>query len=100
MWKILFTAKAERDIKDQYKKGLLTEEDREVIATWIKQVQEFGPESLRRGVNFWYDHDLVDDWNGYRSSAFSYRGRIIYKVEDKKITVVVAKITTEHNYKK
>ena len=100
MWKVFFTAEAEKDIKDQYKKGLLTEEDREVIATWIKQIQEFGPDSLRRGTNFWHDHDLIDNWSGYKSSAFSYRGRIIYKVENKNIIVVVAKVTTEHNYKK
>ena len=98
MWQVLFTAKAEHEIKEQVKLGLLTDEDREVISTWIKQVKEFGPDSLAQG-HFWHDHSLEDNWKGHRSSAFSYRGRIIYKIEDKKITVIVVRLTSSHDYR-
>ncbi|MEI8346700.1 MAG: hypothetical protein WCG27_04485 [Pseudomonadota bacterium] len=100
MWKILFSAEAERETKDQFRKGLLTDEDREVISTWIKQIAEYGPESLREGSNFWYDHDLQGEWRGYRASAFSFKGRIIYKIENRIVTVLVVRITTAHDYKK
>lgn len=99
MWKILFTAAAEKEIKNQYKSGALTDSDREVIATWIKQVSEFGPESLRDSGNFWHDHNLDGIWEGFRSSAFSYRGRIIYKIENNKIMIKVVKLTTTHDYR-
>ncbi len=100
MWKILFSAAAEKDVKSLFQSGKLNDSDREVIATWIKQVQEFGPDSLRTGSNFWYDHDLYDEWKGYRASAYSFKGRIIYKVEEKNIVVVVVKITATHDYLK
>ena len=98
MWSVLFTAKAEKEIKQQYKDGKITDDDREVISTWIKQVVEFGPDSLRLSGNFWHDHDLEANWKGFRSSAFSYKGRIIYKVEKKKITVKVVRVTSTHDY--
>lgn len=98
MWKVLFSANAEKDIKDLLKGQKLSEDDREVIATWIKQVQEFGPESLQQGSNFWHDHELFDDWKGHRSSAFSFKGRLIYRIEKKKIVVLVVKVTATHDY--
>jgi mRNA-degrading endonuclease YafQ of YafQ-DinJ toxin-antitoxin module len=100
MWKVLFTAEAERDIKDLLKTGEMKNADREVIATWIRQVQEWGPDSLRSGSNFWYDHDLFDEWKGHRASAYSFKGRIIYKVQDKRIIVLVIRITASHDYSK
>lgn len=100
MWKVLFTSDAERNIKSLLKSGHLSDSDREVIATWIKQVQEFGPDSLRTGSNFWHDHDLSAEWRGHRSSAYSFKGRIIYKVEEKKIIVIVVKVTATHDYSK
>ncbi len=100
MWKVLFASNAEKDIRSLLKNGHFLESDREVIATWIKQVQEFGPASLRAGTNFWHNHDLFDEWKGHRASAYSFKGRIIYRVEEKKIIVVVVKVTATHDYSK
>ena len=100
MWKILFTADTERETRALFKAKKLTEDDRQVISTWIKQVAEYGPESLREGSNFWHDHDLTGEWRNHRSSAFSHKGRIIYKVQDKVVTVLVVKLTVTHDYKK
>ncbi len=98
-WAVQFSKKAEADIFELIKEGIFSEEDREVLSIWIKQVQEYGPESLLRG-NFWHDHELYDEWKGHRSSAYSFKGRIIYKIQDKIVTVLVIKITATHNYKK
>ncbi len=80
------------------KSGTLSEVEQQVIHSWIRQVTFHGPESL--GAKIWADHPLQDEWKGYRSSAFSNRGRIIYRVVDKVIKVKIARITTDHNYRK
>ena len=100
MWKVLFAASAEKDVRSLLESGELNGSDREVIATWIKQVREFGPDSLRTRSNFWHDHDLFDEWKGHRASAYSFKGRIIYKIEEKKIVVLVIKVTATHDYSK
>jgi mRNA-degrading endonuclease YafQ of YafQ-DinJ toxin-antitoxin module len=86
----------------------------------VRQVEGFGPVSLRKtwnlkeatkgideavlyrqesDVNFWNDHGLLDEWTGHRSSSFSRKGRIIYKIEDEQIKIVrVVKITGTHSF--
>jgi mRNA-degrading endonuclease RelE of RelBE toxin-antitoxin system len=100
MWKVLFTEKCEKEIRDLLKSGLLSEDDRRVLSIWIKQVKKHGPDSLREGsqLNNWNDHDLDRKWSGYRASSYSFSGRVIYKIEDKIITVKVVRITPEHDY--
>ena len=90
---------SERDLEALIKSGALSEADQFVIATWTRQVMFHGPESLRIDPK-WADHELYDDWRGYRSSSFSIAGRIIYRIENKTVKVKVARITDDHNYKK
>ncbi len=100
MWKVLFTARCEKEIKELLKQGLLTEDDKRVISIWIKQVKKHGPDLLRqeRNQSNWNDHDLDRKWSGYRASSYSFSGRIIYKVENKIVTVIVVRVTSDHNY--
>ncbi len=100
MWQVLFTAECENEIKDLIKSGVLSEDDRRVISIWIKQVKKHGPESLRVAgqLSNWNDHDLDRKWSGHRSSSYSYSGRIIYKVEGKRVLVTVMRITPDHDY--
>lgn len=100
-WKVLFTETCEKEIREFLKSGTLSEDDRRVLSIWIKQVKNHGPDSLREGsgLNNWNDHDLDRKWSGYRSSSYSFSGRIIYKVEDQIVTVKVVRITPEHDYK-
>jgi mRNA-degrading endonuclease YafQ of YafQ-DinJ toxin-antitoxin module len=100
MWKVLFTEKCEKEIKELLKNGLLTEDDRRVLSIWIKQVKKHGPDSLRLGSSQsnWNDHDLERKWNGHRASSYSFSGRIIYKVENKIVTVTVVRLSPDHDY--
>lgn len=100
MWKVLFTEQCEKDIKRLVKEGLITEDDRRVISVWIKQVKRHGPDSLREAgkQSIWNDHELNRKWSGFRASNFSYSGRIIYKVENMKITITVVRLTHNHDY--
>ena len=100
MWKVLFSEKCEAEIKKLIKDGRLSEDDRRVISIWIKQVKKHGPDSLRLGHSTlnWNDHDLDRQWSGYRASNYSYSGRIIYKVENMKVTVQVVRLSPDHDY--
>ena len=100
MWAVEFENHAvEKEITALIKAKKLTVEDQAVIHAWIQQISLHGPESIR-GDFKWADHPLLDEWEGYRSSAFSNRGRIIYRVLEKKIMIKVARITDSHDYKK
>ena len=84
-----------------FKTNQLTRDDLEVIKEWRKTIVEGGgPQSLLKRPDRWADHPLHGEWAGHRASSFGYRGRIIYRVENEIITVVVVRITPEHDYKK
>ena len=78
----------------------LTQEDKEVIHIWAKFVRKNGSEALQTRPGMWADHALYGDRKGERASSFSNLGRIVYKIDDKNRTVIVTKITHDHNYKK
>ena len=100
MWSVEFESLAvEKEVTVLIKSKKLTVEDQMIIHAWIKQITAHGPESIR-GDFKWADHALQGEWLGYRSSAFSNRGRIIYRILDKKIVIKIARITNEHGYRK
>ncbi len=100
MWKVEFeSSKVEKEIEDLIKSKKLSIEDRTIIAVWIRQISEEGPESIQNEKR-WDDHELYDNWKGHRSSCFSSSGRIIYKIEDQIIKILIARITPDHNYKR
>ncbi len=100
MWFVEFeNSTVEKEVIVLIKAKKLTAEDQSVIHAWIQQISVHGPESIR-GDFKWADHSLVGDWVGYRSSSFSNRGRIIYRIVDKKILIKIARITVEHDYSK
>ena len=100
MWSVEFESTAvEKEAAALIKSKRLTADDQAIIHAWIQQISAHGPESIR-GDFKWADHALHGEWVGYRSSAFSSRGRIIYRVVDKKIVIKIARITDGHDYKK
>ncbi|HCM40900.1 MAG TPA: hypothetical protein DIS93_13125 [Bdellovibrionales bacterium] len=93
--------KIEDEAAKIFQAGVLTRDDLEVIKEWRRTIIEGGgPEALLSQPGRWADHALHGEWQGYRSSSFGYRGRIIYRIENEIITVVVVRITPEHDYKK
>lgn len=95
-WQVKITSEA----AEAFKTDELTDDDKVVIRKWAQTIIEHGPEELQKTPGVWADHPLYGEWKGHRSSSFSYRGRIIYRVEEKIVTAVVVKITTKHDYKK
>lgn len=99
-WKVKIDDNYENELERLIDSGKLSSDDFVVIRQWIGFVEKNGPESLQNN-GFWNDHELIRDekWKGCRSSSFGYSGRIIYKIVEKKILVLVLRITTDHNYK-
>jgi mRNA-degrading endonuclease YafQ of YafQ-DinJ toxin-antitoxin module len=100
VFKVEFESKkVEREVRVMIADGRLSRDDQVILDAWIRQIAHHGPESIQRNGQ-WADHALEDDWIGYRSSSFSNQGRIIYRVEGKTIKIVIARITTTHDYRK
>lgn len=95
-WKVIITDKA----AEIFKSKILSADDLETIQTWAKTVVKYGPEKLQEQPHKWADHPLFGEWTEHRSSSFSYKGRIIYKVEAQVVTVTVVRITANHDYRK
>lgn len=98
-WKVIISKKAQEEFLALKKSGALTPDDQEIIRAWTIEIIQNGVENVLNSKN-WNDHALQGKWSGYRSSSFSFKGRIIYKVEGKQITVEVVRITIEHDYSK
>lgn len=100
MWSVVFeTNKAALEAQNMLVLKELTENDNRIITTWVRQVTFYGPESIRNDGK-WADHELTGKWVGYRSSSFSNKGRIIYRIEENIVRVLIARITTKHDYRK
>jgi mRNA-degrading endonuclease YafQ of YafQ-DinJ toxin-antitoxin module len=100
MWSIEFESQAvQKEVEELIKSKKLTADDQAIIHAWTRQISHQGPESIQ-GDFKWADHPLEGEWEGYRSSSFSNKGRIIYRILEKKIIIKIARITDEHDYKK
>lgn len=95
-WKVKITDEAAK----VFESNTLTAEDKIVIQKWAELAQARGPDALLERPGMWADHPLYGEWRGHRASSFSHSGRIIYKVEEKVVTVMVVRITHDHDYKK
>lgn len=98
-WKVKMEDKAEAELTKLLKDKIVTPADIKVLLRWVSEMEEFGPGYVAKSSE-WHDHELDREWKGYRSSAFSSSGRVIYKIIDDQIIVQVARVTTDHNYKK
>ena len=98
-WHVKMTETAEEELKQLIAKGKILKTDVKVILRWVDEMEEFGPEYISNSKE-WHDHALDRNWTGYRSSAFSSSGRIIYRIIDNDIIGEVHRVTAIHDYKK
>ncbi len=97
-WKVDYDSFVKIELDLQMRNGTLTKSDLEALLKWVKQIELFGPESVQ--TDFWNDHPLDSEWRGYRSASFSLRGRLLYRVENTRLVVMVVRVTARHNYRK
>ena len=98
-WKIEYAPEVGSQMKQDFAAGKLTSEDVTLLKLWANEVEEHGPDHIREN-KVWDDHPLEKEWAGHRSSCFSYKGRIIYRVKKNRIIVHVVRITLTHDYRK
>lgn len=98
-WTVDITVKAKAELKELLIQKVINNADVKVLLRWVDEMEEFGPEYVAQSSE-WHDHELEREWKGFRSSAFSSAGRVIYKIVETQIIVEVHRVTTEHNYKK
>ena len=97
-WKVDYEAHVKPEVKTQLDAGLLTREDLQALAKWVDTIESRGLEHVQTA--YWNDHPLEAEWIGLRSASFSLRGRVIYRVEDRRLVVMVVRVTATHNYRK
>jgi len=97
-WVVKRNKEVDEELKRLRKSGSLSDHDLELISDWVDEMEEFGPQYIRASLH-WYDHALAGKWFGYRSSAFSSAGRIIYRVLQKDVVVNVVRITITDDYR-
>ena len=65
---------------------------------WKDIVEISGPEGLRL-IRGFHDESLRGDWKGHRSSRLGDQYRVIYRIERKRLFVMVIDITA-HDYRR
>jgi len=92
MWQILEHRNVLRRVRKMPKQVLKRYEK------WKDIVHLSGPSGLRqiRGFN---DEPLRGEWRGHRSSRLGEQCRVIYKVENKRLLVMVIDLTA-HDYRR
>jgi addiction module RelE/StbE family toxin len=65
---------------------------------WKDIVRISGPAGLRLIKGF-HDENLQGEWRGHRSSRLNAQYRVIYKVEEQRIVVLVMDVTA-HDYRR
>lgn len=100
-WKVVITKKCEKEYLDLLDKGLITDAENDVIVDIIEAMENYGPEVFSDYVSRdLRDHELIRDqkWLNHRSCSFSKSGRVIYRYTEKKIEIVIVRISPDHDY--
>jgi mRNA-degrading endonuclease YafQ of YafQ-DinJ toxin-antitoxin module len=97
-WKVDYESHVKAEIQVQVDAGTLSLDDLRALRKWVDEIELHGLEHVQS--DYWNDHPLEAEWTGLRSASFSLRGRVIYRVEDGRLIVMVVRITATHNYRK
>lgn len=97
-WKVDYEPHVKAEVQAQLEDGTLTLDDLRALRKWVDMIEAQGLEHVQ--TTYWNDHPLEAEWTGLRSASFSVRGRVIYRVEDGRLVVMVVRITATHDYRK
>jgi addiction module RelE/StbE family toxin len=91
MWEVYEHRRASKRLE------LLSVEILKRYEKWKDVVKIYGPSGLRLIKGF-HDEALKGKWRGHRSSRLGQQYRVIYKIEERKVLVLVVDITA-HDYR-
>jgi mRNA-degrading endonuclease YafQ of YafQ-DinJ toxin-antitoxin module len=97
-WKVDYESHIKVELKKQLANGTLTKDDLQALTKWVDEIESYGLDHVQ--TDYWNDHPLEAEWTGFRSASFSLRGRVIYRVENRRLIVMVVRVTATHNYRK
>ncbi len=92
MWTIFETKLAAKNIEK------LPHHIQEKYELWRSIIYVSGPDGVRRFPGF-KDHALKGEWQGYRSSSVNSAYRVIYRIEQRQISIYVVDVN-HHDYKR
>jgi mRNA-degrading endonuclease YafQ of YafQ-DinJ toxin-antitoxin module len=97
-WTVDYESHVSEEMSTAFKSGKLTIDDVKIIKRWVGEVESKGLPYSQANKD-WRDHELIHgQWKGYRAISFSYSGRLIYRAKDKRLIVVVVRVSPDHNY--
>ncbi len=96
-WRVEMTDESEAELRLRLKSEEIDADDIAVLKKWITEVETQGIESAQLNRT-WRDHELEGKWKGHRAISFSYKGRVIYRLENEIVVVRVVRVTTQHDY--
>jgi mRNA-degrading endonuclease YafQ of YafQ-DinJ toxin-antitoxin module len=98
IWKIDFEIHVPEEMAADFKAGKLSSDDIKVLKRWVNEVETKGLTYAQNNKD-WRDHTLMrGKWKGHRAISFSFSGRLIYRAEEKRLFVLVVRVTPEHDY--
>lgn len=97
-WKVDYEPQVRNELKSQLLSGALTKDDLQALVKWVDEIELYGLEHVQ--TDYWNDHPLEAEWTGLRSASFSVSGRVIYRVENARLIIMVVRVTATHNYRK
>ena len=92
MWEVFEHRNVQRRIRK------LPDEVLKRYEKWKDIVELSGPQGLRL-IRGFHDESLIGDWKGHRSCRLGDQYRVIYRIERKKLFVMVIDITA-HDYRR
>jgi addiction module RelE/StbE family toxin len=96
-WQVQMTDESETQLVKDFKSGVLSKDDIQVLKAWISEVETKGLIYAQNNKT-WRDHELDGKWKGHRAISFSFSGRVIYRIEEQKVIVRVVRVTANHEY--
>ncbi len=91
MWTVLISRKAQKEL-DQAPADI-----QKKFEAWVSVVRAGGVAGSA-AVNGYRDHALKGEWLGARSASLSKGWRVIYTVNNEKVTITVVRIS-KHDYR-
>jgi mRNA-degrading endonuclease YafQ of YafQ-DinJ toxin-antitoxin module len=97
-WKIEYEARVPETMVADFKTGRLSVDDIKVIKRWVREVESKGLPYAQANKD-WRDHELLRGRRkGHHAISFSYSGRLIYRAEERRLIVMVVRVTPDHDY--
>lgn len=98
-WIVNYEPLVRSTLHSDFKSGKLSVDDIKFIKRWVSEVERKGLLYAQSNKD-WRDHELNrGQWKGCRAISFSFSGRVIYRVENRRLVVMIIRVTTDHNYR-